>query len=839
MKNIIRLTPLFIFVLLLGSSCGGQKDVEAPLALTWEVIQSNHNGTNRTLNELTIKNTSKDEFGGGEWVVYFNGGEVLVEPADSSKVNMSLINGDFLSMAPGPDFPVLQPGDSLVLQVTMRPLINLAKAPHGFYIISDAFPEGKTLAISHKPNREADIRDVQLAQRFYEENSQIESRSSAQIPAVFPTPVAFTVLPGEFTLTGAFQIDADPRFQSEATYFETEMALLLQSSGQTTNVRFHFVADMQPESYRMIMDEQGLLIAASDRPGIFYGIQSLKNMLPSNLWAKKEHSVTFAACEITDFPRFHHRAFELDVARNFHSKEQVLKLLDLLAFYKINVLHFHLNDDEGWRLEIPGLPELTEVGGRRGHTLDEHEFLVPSYASGPSVTGHEGSGHYTRADYIEILKYARDRHIQVIPEIETPGHARAAIKSMEARYRNYMAKGDTVKAEEYLLQDPNDQSEYRSVQHWTGNVIDVTLPSTYQFLEKVIDEVQAMYLEADAPLRLIHMGGDEVPGGVWERSPAVLSLMASDPTINHVDDLWYYFFDRMAMMLEYKGLAMVGWEEVGMTKTMVDGVRRMVVDPRLKDRNLHVNVWNNVGANADLAYRMANAGYQVILTNVTNLYFDMAYNTSYYERGQHWGGYVDVDKPFRFVPYEQYKSLIDNNTGLVVDQEPYRNRVRLTEEGRNNIIGLQAALWSEFNVGSERLEYLLLPKLLGMVERAWAQAPVWEELPIGEEFHRSYLSGWSEFIHTVGLRELPRLDHMNGGFLYRIPTPGIKEVDGQIRANVQIPGMVIRYTTDGTEPTANSPVYEQTLAAGERAIFKVFNKEGRGGRSQKWGYLAD
>src|SRR2546430_6711112 len=182
----------------------------------------------------------------------------------------------------------------------------------------------------------------------------------------------------------------------------------------------------------------------------------------------------------------------LDVARNFHPKAAVLRTLDLIARYKVNVFHLHLTDDEGWRIEMPSLPELTAVGARRGHTLDSGTHLPPAFGSGPDVDRTWGSAFYSRADYVEILRYAAARHIEVIPEIEMPGHARAAIKSMEAN-------------QQYRLNDPDDRSVYSSAQGYHDNVMNPALESTYHFIERVVGELVAMHREAGVPLRHIYI----------------------------------------------------------------------------------------------------------------------------------------------------------------------------------------------------------------------------------------------------------------------------------------------------------------------------------------------
>jgi len=197
--------------------------------------------------------------------------------------------------------------------------------------------------------------------------------------------------------------------------------------------------------------------------------------------------------------------------------------------------------------------------------------------------------------------------------------------------------------------------------------------------------------------------------------------------------------------------------------------------------------------------------------------------------GHNWGGLVDVDKSFRFIPFDYYKSIVDDRTYLVQDQSRYEGFVRLTEKGRSNIIGLQAPLWTEFVSGEGRMEYMLLPKLFGLVERAWAPAPEWEDLPLGDAFERAYAKDWSKFLDRVGHWELPRLDVIYGGYNYRIPTPGVEKRDGKVYANVQFPGLKIRYTTNGSEPTAHSPLYSQPIDVSVGVLtLKSFNQAGRG-----------
>jgi len=538
--------------------------------------------------------------------------------------------------------------------------------------------------------------------------------------------------------------------------------------------------------------------------------------LPPAPTAPRE-SVVLPAIRAVDAPRFGYRGFMLDVARNFHPKAAVLRTLDLLARYKLNVFHMHLTDDEGWRIEIAGLPELTAVGARRGHTLDSKGFLQPAFGSGPQVGQAFGSGFFWRADYVEIVRYASARHIEVIPEIEMPGHARAAIKAMAGNAQ-------------YRLTDPNDRSEYESVQGYPDNVMDPALESTYGFIERVVGDLAAMHREAGAPLRNIHMGGDEVPNGVWVGSPAVQAYMRAHG-LTSVDDLWFVFYGRVAQILKDKGLTLSGWEEIAVRKTRRDGRGTNIPNPDFAGRGWRAYVWNNVpgwGAE-DLAYRLANGGYEVVLSPVTNFYFDLAWNQNPEETGLDWGGYLDMRKPFEFIPFDYYRNARVDREGNPLSSTAFVGKDRLTDYGRAHIVGIQGNLWSETIGGDGRLDYMLVPKLFGLAERAWAADPDWAKEAGRAKSDSLFRESWSRLVNVVGKRELPRLDREVPGLTYRIPTPGLKVAGGMVYSSVELPGFTLRYTTDGSDPTVRSAVVRGPIPFRGTVSVAAFNTTGRKG----------
>jgi len=814
MRN--RLLPVLPALLLALTSRAGA--AQTALQLRWELVGdsiANDHGASRAAFTLTNRDTKALAPTG--WAIYYSALHGAGPGTVGGGFTIEDVIADLHRLVPAAGFAGLAPGASIRIPYLTDLLLNASFLPRGPYIVFDAakdvgVPLQDYVAVPFE--RRAVTPESQFAL-----DSAIRVIPASELPLVFPTPVEVTQGTGALHLTALPPVEAPEALRNEAAFAAEYLRPYFGTTrkGGVLPLRLDVgpvAGQASPEAYTLVVDPvQGVRIVGASPAGVFYGLQSLRSLLPP-AGPTPRAGLVVPAIRVVDAPRFGYRGFMLDVARNFHPKPVVLRTLDLLARYKLNVFHLHLTDDEGWRIELPSLPALTAVGARRGHTLDSGTHLPPAFGSGPDVDRPWGSGFYSRADYVEILRYAAARHIEVIPEIEMPGHARAAIKSMEAN-------------QQYRLNDPDDRSVYTSAQGYHDNVMNPALESTYRFIERVVGELVAMHREAGVPLRHIHMGGDEVPAGVWEGSPVVQAYLKAH-NLTSVDDLWFAFYGRVEQILKTQGLLPSGWEEIAVRKTHRAGQPTNIPNPDFAARGWRAYVWNNVpgGGAEDLAYRLANGGYDVVLSPVSNLYFDLAWNQNPEETGLDWGGYVDLRKPFQFIPFDYYRNV-------PVDPSVFAGKDRLTDYGRAHVVGIQGNLWSETLGAEGRLEYMLLPKLFGLAERAWAPDPDWAGERDPARADSLYREGWSRFVNVLGQRELPRLDREVPGVNYRIPTPGLKVEDGVVRCSVELPGLILRYTTDGSEPTVRSALVRGPIPLRGTVRVAAFNTTGRKGHTAR------
>jgi len=814
MRN--RLLPVLPALLLALTPRAGA--AQTALQLRWELVGdsiANDHGASRAAFTLTNRDTKALAPTG--WAIYYSALHGAGPGTVGGGFTIEDVIADLHRLVPAAGFAGLAPGASIRIPYLTDLLLNASFLPRGPYIVFDAakdvgVPLQDYVAVPFE--RRAVTPESQFAL-----DSAIRVIPASELPLVFPTPVEVTQGTGALHLTALPPVEAPEALRNEAAFAAEYLRPYFGTTrkGGVLPLRLDVgpvAGQASPEAYTLVVDPvQGVRIVGASPAGVFYGLQSLRSLLPP-AGPTPRAGLVVPAIRVVDAPRFGYRGFMLDVARNFHPKPVVLRTLDLLARYKLNVFHLHLTDDEGWRIELPSLPALTAVGARRGHTLDSGTHLPPAFGSGPDVDRPWGSGFYSRADYVEILRYAAARHIEVIPEIEMPGHARAAIKSMEAN-------------QQYRLNDPDDRSVYTSAQGYHDNVMNPALESTYRFIERVVGELVAMHREAGVPLRHIHMGGDEVPAGVWEGSPVVQAYLKAH-NLTSVDDLWFAFYGRVEQILKTQGLLPSGWEEIAVRKTHRAGQPTNIPNPDFAARGWRAYVWNNVpgGGAEDLAYRLANGGYDVVLSPVSNLYFDLAWNQNPEETGLDWGGYVDLRKPFQFIPFDYYRNV-------PVDPSVFVGKDRLTDYGRAHVVGIQGNLWSETLGAEGRLEYMLLPKLFGLAERAWAPDPDWAGERDPARADSLYREGWSRFVNVLGQRELPRLDREVPGVNYRIPTPGLKVEDGVVRCSVELPGLILRYTTDGSEPTVRSALVRGPIPLRGTVRVAAFNTTGRKGHTAR------
>lgn len=566
-------------------------------------------------------------------------------------------------------------------------------------------------------------------------------------------------------------------------------------------------------AYQLNIGDKQATITAFDERGIFYGVESILSLIPVS------EKPTIAMLNVEDYPRFDYRGIMLDTGRNFKTKQAVLRLLDQMASYKLNKFHFHLSDDEGWRIEIPGLPELTEVGSKRCHDLSENKCLLPQLGSGPN-SDNLGSGYFSRNDYIEIVKYAKDRFIEVIPEIDMPAHARAAIVSMEARYQRLMQEGKQAEANEFRLVDPSDDSNTTTVQFYDRkSYLNPCLDSSKRFVDKVITEIAKMHNQAGQPLTVWHFGGDEAknirlgPGyqdihtkeagkGLidqsiedlpWAKSQACQTLVKQG-TIKDIKHLPSYFAIEASKIVKNHGINhMQAWQ---------DGVKYAESAKDFAVDKVTVNFWDTLyWGGFDSASEWTNKGYQIVISNPDYVYLDFPYEVNTLEPGYYWATrFNDERKIFSFAP----NNLPQNaETSVDRDGNPFNAKGTLDWSGS---YGLSAQLWSEIVRTDNQMEYMIYPRLIAVAERAWHQAD-WEiayqkdrEFSKGTTHYvdqNQLLKDWTLFANLVGQRELSKLDLAK--IAYRLPTPGAKIENGKLIANIVYPGLAIEYSTNQGE----------------------------------------
>jgi hexosaminidase len=481
-------------------------------------------------------------------------------------------------------------------------------------------------------------------------------------------------------------------------------------------------ADKASEGYQLTVTPRAITITSATHAGLFYGLQSLRQLLYANP-ADADAAWVIPAVEIQDQPRFAYRGMHLDVGRHFFPVEFIKRYLDLMAMYKMNTFHWHLTEDQGWRIEILKYPRLTEVGSCRDETILEKNF-------DPYVgDGIRYCGFYTQDEVREIVAYAASRFITVIPEIEMPGHSVAAL----AAYPEFAC-----------TDGPFEVSTVWGVKS------DIFCPKeeTFAFLEDVLTEVMDLF-----PSRYIHIGGDEAPKARWEESEIAQEVIRREGLADE-HELQSYFIRRIEQFLLSNGRRLIGWDEI-----LEGGLAPEAT----------VMSWRGM----DGGIEAAKQGHDVIMTPTSHAYFDYYQGDAEFEPLAI-GGYTDLKKVYSFEPVPG----------------------ALTENEAQHVLGAQGNVWTEYMKTTDYVEYMVFPRMLALSEVVWS--------PVD---HRA----WDSFAQRLQWH-FQRLDALDVN--YRIPhVVGLEQdvltLDDQVRVTLEtlMPNADIRYTVDGTEPTAESTHY--------------------------------
>ena len=558
---------------------------------------------------------------------------------------------------------------------------------------------------------------------------------------VIPKPVKTTAINNKFSLnpktvivannTNSFEV----QFLKESIKQQTGLELTTKNSHKIGS-RIHLILEPESqfpnkEAYQLNILGDRAVIYASSNQGLFYGIQTLLQLIP---FTTNVSEIKLDNLMMDDVPKFQWRGMHLDVSRHFFSKEFIKKYIDYLAMYKMNTFHWHLTDDQGWRIEIKKYPKLTEVGAWRNGSMIGHY-------TDQTFDDIRYGGFYTQEEIKEIVAYAKERHITVVPEIEMPGHALAALAS----YPEFSCTG----------------GPFEVGKSW-GVFDDVFCPKdeTFTFLENILTEVMALF-----PSEYIHIGGDECPKVRWKSCPKCQKRI-KDEKLKDEHELQSYFIQRIEKFVNSKGRKIIGWDEI-----LEGGLAP----------NAAVMSWR--GTEGGIA--AAKQKHFVVMSPGSHCYFDH-YQGEPKNEPIAFGGYTNVEKVYSFNPIPK----------------------ELSEEESKYILGAQANVWTEYINTSEHVEYMVFPRIAALSEVLWGTSNSNEykvfETRLIQHFERYEKKGinYSKAIFEVTSKVQPA----ENGVAFELKS-------------VNPSG--IKYTTNGSEPNANSISYEKPILVTKNQTIKA------------------
>jgi hexosaminidase len=502
-------------------------------------------------------------------------------------------------------------------------------------------------------------------------SKETPEESKLAFDSVIPKPASAKAEGKTFFLSGETSVQAEGETQGIASFLtetlEKSNNVKLKSGAEESKENFISLSlsakDLGEEGYKIDIDENHIAISASKPAGLFYGVQTLRHLIPDT--KGNSNAIEIATGTIEDRPEYQWRGSMLDVARHFLSVEDIKRYVDLISYYKMNILHLHLSDDQGWRIEIKSWPNLTAIGGQ-------------------SQVGGGKGGFYTQEQYKDIVKYAQSRFVTIVPEIDLPGHINAALASYPE-----LTPGLPIRVEKGERVRPVAGKPYTGIE--VGfSTLDIKKDLTFKFVNDVIRELSEI-----TPGPYIHVGGDEA---AVTKKPDYIA-----------------FINRFKEIVKSNGKKMIGWEEIAQADL---------------DSSVIAQHWHS----EQFAKDAASKGAQIIFSPSKKVYLDMQYDSTS-RIGLHWAAYIDVDSSYMWDPATRVPGI-----------------------EREDILGVEAPLWSETVENMDDIEYLVFPRLPGIAEIAWStskdrnwdeyklrlatQAKKWEAMDI--DYYKSPKVDWKK-----------------------------------------------------------------------------------------------
>ena len=492
---------------------------------------------------------------------------------------------------------------------------------------------------------------------------------TAQEIALTPQPAHLTVKDGRFEFGSQLKAKVAPyqgdsiRMVFESFKKEFQEATGIKVSSTPKEAKAKIILDLNPqlpaEAYKLNVTKEQVRIEAARPAGFYYALQTLKQLMPRNVMAgvaTSDHlQWSLPSVEIEDAPRFEWRGFMLDEGRHFFGKDEIKRVIDMMATYKMNRFHWHLTEDQGWRIEIKKYPKLTETGAWRNSKVLAYGDVKPD--------GERYGGFYTQKDIKEIVAYAKKKFIEIIPEIDIPGHSQAAVAAYP----------------EFLACDPGDKHEVWLRQGISTDVINVANPKAMQFAKDVIDELTELF-----PFNYIHLGGDECPTNKWQKNEECKKLLSEIGSSNF-RDLQIYFYKQLKDYIATKPAnqqrQLIFWNEVLHGNTSILG------------NDITIMPW--IGANA-AAKQAAKQGMNTILSPQIPYYINRKQSKLTTEPMSQGHGTETVEAVYNYQPLKDVDAAL----------QPYYK-------------GVQANFWTEWVTEPSVLEYLMLPRLAAVAEAGW------------------------------------------------------------------------------------------------------------------------